>query len=287
MCEPKHINLGSDGKFSAADKLAGIYRDLLQGSETEYLVDASRIYWVSPFTACWFGALNDQAALRGCSLKIIEPKRDNALHQWHNLGISKYLGLSEEVKPASNLPSFPITKLTEPSYPLAGKVIKILTSDLRGAENFHKALHFAIREIIENAFEHGQTNHCYMCAYSVPTKKIVRLCILDSGIGIPDSIRTNQRYNDIQNDVEAVELASNYGVSSKSEDRGIGLYILRDVVEKNEGSLSILSGNALVEFTSEVKGKSLTVPFSGTVIKLTLRTRREFYYIDLASWEEL
>ncbi len=281
------VYLGADGKFSAAEKLTETYHEILDSDCKVINIDASNIYWVSPFTACWFSALYDNIISQDKEVNIIEPTRDNATHQWHNLGISKYLGLSKDIKSLSNLPAFQVTKLTEPSYPLAGKVTKILTSRLRGVENFHKALHFAIRETIENSFEHGQTNHCYMCAYSVPTKNVVRLCILDTGIGIPESIRKSERYDDPGSDFEAVKLSSEYGVSSKSEDRGIGLYILRDVVEKNEGSLSILSGYGLLEINSESKNKDINFHFPGTVIKLLLRTRMDFRYLDVASWDEL
>jgi len=158
---------------------------------------------------------------------------------------------------------------------------------MKGVENFHKALHFAVRETIENSFEHGQTDYCYICAYSAPKNKIVRLCILDTGIGIPESIRSSEMYSTLLTDIEAVELASEYGVSSKNVNRGIGLYIMRDVAEKNDGSLSILSGNAIIDISSTIKRINFNVGFPGTVIKLTLKTKENFYYIDVGGWEAL
>ncbi|TKJ42495.1 hypothetical protein CEE37_02075 [candidate division LCP-89 bacterium B3_LCP] len=183
--------------------------------------------------------------------------------------------------------SFPVTRLAEPSYPLAGQVTQILTEKLRGVENFHKAVHFAIREVIENSFEHGQTDHCYMCAYSVPSKQIVRLCILDTGIGIPESMITSQRYPDLRNDIDAVDKAAEYGVSSKSDERGIGLYLLRDVAEKNEASLTILSGKAKMDISKDIKKTLLDIAFPGTMVNLSIKTRRDFYYLSTSDWEEL
>lgn len=281
------VDLGADLKFTSAIKMTDIFLSALQNNSDELIIDASNVYWVSPFTACWLAALVDQLRSQEKSLVIVEPSRENALHQWHNLGISQYLDLSKDWKPSSRFPAFPVAKIKEPSYPLAGRVKDILASRLKSAENFHKALHFAVREMVENAFEHGRTDHCYMCAYSVPTKNVVRLCIMDTGIGIPNSMRLSSQYNNLSSDVEAVELASRYGVSSKSTDRGIGLYILRDVVEKNEGTLSILSGKALVEISSQVECHELSTDFPGTIIKLFLKTKKNFYYIDRGSWEEL
>lgn len=281
------VVLGADGKFSAAKKFTEVYNNLIESNQSEFLIDASQIYWVSPYTACWFAAVKDKLESAGKILHVIEPERYNALHQWHNLGISKYLGLSKNIKSLPNLPAFPVIRQNEPSYPLAGKIKDVLTANMRGVENFHKALHFAVRETIENSFEHGLTDHCYICAYSVPTKNIVRLCILDTGIGIPDSIRSSKRFSSDLSDIEAVELASEYGVSSKEEDRGIGLYLMRDVAEKNEGSLSILSGNALIEISSTIERVTLGTKFHGVVLKFVLRTKKDFYYIDTAGWEAL
>lgn len=283
----RRIVLGADLSFNSAQKLTEVFRSALEDDCDELVIDASKAYWVSPFTACWFAALVDKLQSLGKSVTIVEPLRDNAKHQWHNLGISYYLGLSKERKAYSRLPSFPVTKLTEPSYALAGKVKDILASPLKGAENFHKALHFAVREIVENTFEHGQVDQCYICAYAVPTKNVVRLCILDTGIGIPDSMRQSAQYNELSSDVETVELASEYGVSSKRTDRGIGLYILRDVAEKNDGTLSILSGQALVEISSQVKPLELSNGFPGTIIKLRLMTKKKFHFKDVSTWEEL
>lgn len=183
--------------------------------------------------------------------------------------------------------AYQFTRLKEPSYPLAGEVTRVLTSRLKGVENFHKAIHFTVRETIENSFEHGRTDHCFISAYSVPSKNVVRLCILDTGIGIPESLNSSGRYAERLEDTDAILHASEYGVSSKSTDRGIGLYILRDVVEKNEGTLTLISVSGSVEFSCEVKKRQLKNHFNGTIIKLMLRTKKEFHYIDTAGWEAL
>ncbi len=251
------------------------------------IIDASRVYWVSPFTACWFAALKDELNGTGKELVVVPPERENALHQFFGLGIKHYFRPEMKYTAPKNFSTVPVTKLTEPSYPLAGRVTRLLTEKLRGGENFHKALHFAIREVIENAFEHGQTDHCYMCAYSVPSKRIVRLCILDAGIGIPSSMRQSERYRRLTDDCDTVIKASEYGVSSKEEERGIGLYLLRDVAEKNEAELTILSGRAKVDISKSVESSTLDVGFPGTVVKFKLKTKRDFYYISVADWEAL
>ncbi|HHC25486.1 MAG TPA: ATP-binding protein [Desulfobacterales bacterium] len=285
---PGHFVLPADLKISRAPVLTSIFDKALHCAEKTIVIDASNVWWISPFTACWLTALWDKIRAIGKTCKIIPPSfHDNARNQFLGLGIEQYLNPEASQTLPKRFSTFPVRKLIEPNYPLAGQVTRILTEKLRGVENFHKALHFAIREIIENAFEHGQTDHCYMCAYSVPNKQIVRLCILDTGIGIPQSMRSNRRYSQLTDDLDVVERSSEYGVSSKAEDRGIGLYLLRDVAEKNEAELTVLSGTAKIDISQKVKRTRLNTPFPGTAIKLMLKTRREFYYIDVADWEAL
>ncbi len=106
-------------------------------------------------------------------------------------------------------------------------------------------------------------------------------------MGIPDSLRSNPKWEDISNDLEAVKRATEYGVSSKSEDRGIGLYILKDFVEKNKGELSIISGRAHINLAGSLKDSRLSDQFHGTIVKLELRSRQDFFYIDTSAWEAL
>jgi len=286
--KPGHFILPADLKISRAPVLTSIFVEALQCAERKIVIDASKVWWISPFTACWFAAFRDKLAAIDKVCEIIPPKlHDNARNQFLGLGIEKYLNPATSQTLPKWFSTFPVTKLTESSYPLAGQVTGLLTETLRGVENFHKALHFAIREIIENAFEHGQTNHCYMCAYSVPSKKIVRLCILDTGIGIPESMRSSSKYSQLTDDLDAVEKASEYGVSSKAEERGIGLYLLRDVAEKNEAELTILSGQAKIDITKTVRKTRMEVQFPGTAVKLKLRTRRDFSYLSVDEWEAL
>jgi hypothetical protein len=265
------------------------FREALAAWCSEIVVDASRVYWVSPFTACWIAALKDSVEAINKNFLVIEPTRDNALHQWVNLGISLYIGSKEGETAYRALPVFLVRKLTESSYPLAGQVTHILADRLKGAENFHKALHFGIREVIDNSFEHGRVSDCYIAAYAVPSKNVVRLCIFDCGVGVSSSLRENRQFREEKDDLVLLERSLDRGVSGKSAGRGIGLYLLRDTVEKNAGaSLAILSEKGLVEVTEKgIKRTPLSRRFGGTIVKLRLRTKERFKFVSISDWDSL
>ncbi len=281
--------LPADTKFSASPKMVEIFNHAIESDAKIITIDATRAYWVSPFTACWFAALRDKLEERGKSLTVNPPSRGNAIHQWERLGISSYLGMRLIPDFGKSVPSFRVARLTEPSYPLASDVTRLLTEKLKGAENFHKALHFVIREVIDNSFEHGRVNSCYMAAYSVPTKNLVRLCIFDCGIGVAASLRENTKYHLEESDLILTKLSLERGVSGKSSDRGIGLYLMSDTVSKNAGAeFSVLSGNALIKVSHEgIAERHITAPMKGTVVKLKLKTKERFNFISVSEWEEL
>jgi hypothetical protein len=284
---PGYFILPADLKISAVSILTEIFEAALTFQGDEITIDASKAYWISPFTACWFAALKDELDKINRNYTVKPPMRSSANHQYKGLGIEKYFSRERIQEVPRYFSTFPVTKLNEPSYPLAGEVTSLLARQLSKVENFHKALHFAIREVIENSFEHGCVDHCYMCAYAVPSKQVVRLCILDTGIGIPASMRGNERFKTLTDDIEVVEKASEYGISSKAAERGIGLYLLRDVAQKNEADLTIISGHARVDISKEIRTSRLSVAFPGTIVKFKLRTRKDFHYLDVAGWEAL
>ncbi len=54
--EPGYFELPADSSISNADILTSIYYKAIQGSERKITIDVSKVYWISPFTACWLAA---------------------------------------------------------------------------------------------------------------------------------------------------------------------------------------------------------------------------------------
>jgi hypothetical protein len=85
---------------------------LLQKDINKVTIDASRVYWISPFTACWFAALHDELAAIGRKYELVPPSRKNAMHQFTGLGIAKYLNSAASLRKSRSFSTFPVTKLT-------------------------------------------------------------------------------------------------------------------------------------------------------------------------------
>ena len=87
----------------------------------------------------------------------------------------------------------------------------------------------------------------------------IEFAVVDSGIGIPTSLRSSShllvRYQSRSNgDMQTIRLACNPNISSK-ERGGLGLYMVRQTLEKTGGILYIRSGNAKVIFGDGGQGR--------------------------------
>lgn len=140
-------------------------------------------------------------------------------------------------------------------------------------------------EIYNNVFEHSKSSvGAISCGQYLPKKKELLLSVVDFGIGIPQSVKNFiiTKGNEPTNaDSYYLQLAFRPGFTSLFDNnipRGMGLGILKDFIDKNEGKLEIYSNNsyALSEkdnesFSDNHKG------FQGTIVHVTLKCDEGYY----------
>ncbi|MED1603064.1 ATP-binding protein [Alkalihalophilus marmarensis] len=155
----------------------------------------------------------------------------------------------------------PIQVLTEETQnELHSEIMNVMSQNWTGIDDtVIGCLSYAINEITYNVFNHSKsTLGGVITAQYYARKNLIRLAIIDSGIGIPSSLRKNSNYYNFT-DVEAVEKALEHNVSwdeTLTENFGAGLYFSKRIVEANHGKLSIYSNNAKV--TVDQTGVSAT-----------------------------
>lgn len=98
--------------------------------------------------------------------------------------------------------------------------------------------------------------------------------VADAGIGIPSSLRKNRRYEQVANDDEAVALATEPDVTGTMENRGVGLYHVKERVLAYRGELSIISGGGffMIRGGELISGGStgMANPYRGTIVLAAL-----------------
>ncbi|MEA1900384.1 MAG: ATP-binding protein [Thermodesulfobacteriota bacterium] len=139
-------------------------------------------------------------------------------------------------------------------------------------------------EIYNNAFEHsGSEIGVFSCGQHFPEYNELLLSVVDFGQGIPAKVRKF-----LSSDPRAEQLtaagclrwAFQRGTTTKPKEEpgGLGLDLLKEFVQVNQGKLEVYSneGYALIDKDGE-RFTNLTTSFEGTVFHITLRCDENLY----------
>ena len=139
-------------------------------------------------------------------------------------------------------------------------------------------------EIYSNAFTHASSsNGVYSCGQNYPSLQELKITVIDFGIGIPQSVRdylVTNGYSSEISDERALQIAFQEGFSTKPELGGMGLKLLKEFIQKNQGRMDIYShsGHAIVDSNGE-KFEPIDSFFKGTVVNISLNRDQKFYYL--------
>lgn len=130
-----------------------------------------------------------------------------------------------------------------------------------------------VGEVFSNAVNHSNTKlGVFSCGQYFPTKERLNFTLVDLGIGIRQNIK--DQVNIDYSSVEAIRWATNgNSTKPKHETGGMGLKVLCDALEKNEGCVRIVSDNGYWEkYSGKTDDWMLAYPFPGTVVDLEVNT---------------
>lgn len=155
-------------------------------------------------------------------------------------------------------------------------------------EPFRETLAYIFREIIRNSEEHSRANTVWVCAQYWPSYDLVEIGLLDEGIGIYKSLKSNRHFSKaIKGDLDALRLSIMPGISEayKRQDEyepwansGYGLYIAKGICEKlgSPGLFIITSGKSCITSKTRVccntEQEVLSADFQGTAICMRFST---------------
>lgn len=141
----------------------------------------------------------------------------------------------------------------------------------------------SMHEIFVNAFEHSHSEiGVVSCGQRFPKRDELNLTIVDFGIGIPTNV-TNFLQKGIDA-IHALEWAFKRGNSSRSGDgqsRGLGLDLLREFVQLNQGQLKVFTHDTYAEIDSNgIRFQQNDSFFRGTVFHIQLICDESYYQFD-------
>lgn len=268
-----------------------------------YILDFRNVGHVEPFGMLFLSALirqfvKDRRQAQGKTCVIsVSNYADKKYASW--MGLFKSFGLDHGNAPggaAGSSTYIPLTRLTvnrivseaRTEYVHHGEIIEeeahrianLLTRKNEGA--ITETLTYAIREIMRNVVEHGQTSHIWYAAQFWPTKSRVEVSILDEGVGLLKSLTRNPRLS-VDSNLKSIFLAMQPGISGVAKEKrrqsdgawvnsGYGLYMTSSLC-KAGGDFLLCNGTDAIQMSAD-KTEFLPCSYQGVAIRMVIDTSR-------------
>ncbi len=149
------------------------------------------------------------------------------------------------------------------------------------------ALQECLSEMLRNVDEHADAERGgFVCASHFPTLDRVSIAIVDTGVGVPTTVR-NKHGLELSDD-RAVDAALTFGVTGSRarkpfggsagtvDNAGVGLYMVRSASTLAGGLFSIVSAGAFArsDRIDSVATGQARFPWTGTAVAITFRPSR-------------
>lgn len=138
----------------------------------------------------------------------------------------------------------------------------------------------SLYEIFGNSVFHSETNHIFACGQYFYLQNRLDFSIVDLGIGFHGNI--NEKMNLHLSPKEAIVWAMEENQTTKKGGTvpgGLGLKLIKEFIEKNNGKMQIVTYNGYWEFS---KGRTILNTFSsnfpGTIVNIEINTADSSYY---------
>lgn len=133
---------------------------------------------------------------------------------------------------------------------------------------------YLLGEIVRNIKDHSESDHSYIAAQFYPKHKKTQVVIIDSGIGLLQSLQS--RYQDLKTHESAISLAAQPFVTrvepnttpyGKTTNIGLGLHMSTELIKLTNNRLKIISGDGRLEIARGLQTTN-TLPFNwgGTIV---------------------
>lgn len=278
------ISSNIDTSFNSHAKLSKLYTQLLNAQSEEISLNFSKVDFIA----------SNQFAILGCILDTYRKKYPNTAIYFSYLkknitktiqknGFNIHLGFEKlpdiynttipytifDINEINEFEKYIILRIFErKDIPQMSKLVKSKIID-------------NILEIFNNVKEHTHSNKVYTCGQYFPRSSFLYFTIVDSGETIPYNVNTYCDNINIKPPSKPLEWAIAPGNTTRQVDTpgGLGLSLLCEFIELNNGRLYIVSGNE----TYEQNGKDnrhmyMEHSFPGTIVTVAFNLLDDSMY---------
>lgn len=261
---------------------------LLADPPEELVIDLSAVTFTDSFGVTYLAACVHRTLEHGAKVRIRPPRAPAVNRYLRDVGFYESFGIDEHFPARSPLSAHRVDlvhiRALEPMF--IDKLLTFLEALQPFEPGLRPSMRLSLMELVQNFAEHsGSPAGAWACGQVHPYSKETRaprvtLCLLDLGHGIPDKLRTVEKYRRFS-DTKLVELATEEGVSSVDESRGKGLSTIRRFARANGGVMTIVAGEARVRFRADRRPEGFVLDecFPGTAVFLSLVPTAQGLYV--------
>jgi hypothetical protein len=243
------------------------------------VVDLSKVHYLGPDGAVMIAGSILEARQRQVAVRLVMPSGPVPLVAFLEFSGFNHL-LQQSSLPELDHPenvTVPLRQFRQSRHTDPDPILHLIGRFEPISDDLRLSLEIAVNECVQNIEDHSRSDLGGLCCARFMTRdREIRVALVDWGEGIRTSLQ--RRYNDIQDDVDALQrvLYGGYSAKTRPNNLGRGIDNLRSVVTQAlGGNLYLISGNASADFQGRRSPRydRLQYGFQGTAVCFTLPVR--------------
>ena len=277
------LNYPKRQSIDMSRNLFKLYHMAKNTEENDITFNLSRTESLTPFGIIVLTSTISECLKQGKQCTYLEPKDATLKTFLTDTGFTKYFGLNSQSPQWDSIQTgrVQLKKIPGVDPDFIETMTDIFDYHLNISPGVKGSLRMSLIETMINVVDHSEVKDYYVCAWTYPEKRQIRLCIADLGIGILASLKTSSGHSALNDDYQAIRKSIESGVSCRSGRDGMGLSHIRNFIKVNEGQMCIISGNGKVFWKfdqGKTQNQNMPVPFHGTIVKLLINIDKEGFY---------
>jgi hypothetical protein len=241
--------------------------------------DFKNVYWAAPFGLTVISVCLAKCLDQGKDVFYTPPQRKEFKDYLERIGFRYHFFKGQKIAQKETSVELKCLRGVDPGCSEA--IVEMISGMNKPSlsEDAKYEMRTHINELMTNGFDHARSKvGCYVCAQWYPRTKNLRVSFSDGGIGILQSLKDSGKFPEIRNDEAAIKLAIKPGITTRKKQLGgFGLDYIRKYIRSNKGTLSILSGNAKINFyKNKIETKNEPIRFDGTVVDIKISPKSIF-----------
>ena len=232
-------------------------------SEPDHLQITShpKWFWVHPVVLCMIAAIGKPVRPENVRFESLARTK----HYLTRMGLFDFLGVPPDMEIEEHEEAGRFIPLTQIR---TSDELSLFLQELQPVLHLQpedvEPIRFSISELVRNVIEHAASDEgAIVCAQYFPNKKMIRIGIVDTGIGIRETISDSYPVSD---DLMAIRLALTPGITGTTnkpggseQNAGAGLFFIKTIAYVNRDPFVIYSGNAMYKLLKRTTSSHATL----------------------------